>query len=96
MDNKSLSTHFTRKKSIGKPLTFKNSNCHVVRPSSFDLILDPPATTPTFESRFGRLLARNALKVGVLAGRSMKKSKTSSDSSSGLGILWRSGSSVAT
>ena len=33
----------------------------------FDFFLDLPAKTPTFESVFGRLPARNALKVGVLA-----------------------------
>ena len=33
-------------------------------------------------------------KVGVLAERSMKKKKTSSDSSGGTGRLWRSGSAL--
>ena len=51
--------------------------------------------TPSFESFFGRLPARNALKTRCFSWEGYQKvKKTSSDSSGGPGRLWRSGSAL--
>ena len=59
------------------------------------LLLDLLAKTPTFESVFGRLPARNDFNSRCFSWEVHEKVKnTSSDSSSGLGRLWRSGSRI--
>ena len=56
-----------------------------------DFFLDLPAKTPTFESLFGRVPARNALESRYFRWEVHEKvNTTSSESSSGLGRLWRS------
>ena len=57
----------------------------------FDFFLGLSAKAPTFESFFGRLLARTALRSRCFRWEVHDKvKKTSSDSSSGLGRLLRS------
>ncbi len=61
----------------------------------FDFFMDLSSKTPTFESFFGGLPARNALKSRCFSREVHEKvKKTSRDSSGGTGRLWRSGSAL--